>query len=78
MSEHNDETYEPELLTLSDEDGNEQEFEIIDSLELGDDFYYALVPILSDESIETDDGDLVILKVITEEEGAKVIGSEQQ
>lgn len=73
MSEHNDETYEPELLTLSDEDGNEQEFEIIDSLELGDDFYYALVPILSDESIETDDGDLVILKVITEEESGDEI-----
>ena len=75
MSDMFDETYEPDLLTLSDEDGNEQEFEIIDSLEIGDDFYYALVPVTDENSLTSDDGDLVILKVVTEDTGEEILAT---
>ena len=75
MSDMFDETYEPDLLTLSDEDGNEQEFEIIDSLEIGDDFYYALVPVPDENSLTSDDGDLVILKVVTEDTGEEILAT---
>ena len=75
MSDMFDETYEPDLLILSDEDGNEQEFEIIDSLEIGDDFYYALVPVTDENSLTSDDGDLVILKVVTEDTGEEILAT---
>ena len=75
MSDMFDETYEPDLLTLSDEDGNEQEFEIIASLEIGDDFYYALVPVTDENSLTGDDGDLVILKVVTEDTGEEILAT---
>lgn len=75
MSDMFEETYEPDLLTLSDEDGNEQEFEIIDSLEIEDDFYYALVPVTDESSLESDDGDLIILKVITEDTGDEILAT---
>lgn len=54
---------QPDLYTLVDEDGQEQMFELLDSLEYEGDTYYALTPYLEDaEAILADDGEVVILK----------------
>ena len=61
--------YGPDILTLQDEDGNDHEFEVLDSLEEDTNRYLALLPVLDDpqEAVE-DDGELVILKVIGEDD----------
>lgn len=61
--------YERDLVTLMDEEGIEHEFEVVDSLEVGDDEYIALVPVFEkpEDSLE-DSGELVILKMKTDEE----------
>ncbi len=53
---------QPDLYTLVDEDGQEQMFELLDSLEYEGETYYALTPYLDDEAILADDGEVVILK----------------
>ncbi len=54
---------QPDLYTLVDEDGKEQMFELLDSLEYEGDTYYALTPYLEDaEAILADNGEVVILK----------------
>ena len=62
-----------DLLTLVDEDGQEHEFEIIDTIEESGSEYLAMVPVAGepDDPME-DDGDLVILKVV-EEDGEEVL-----
>jgi uncharacterized protein YrzB (UPF0473 family) len=69
MSEHDTNEFTPDLITLLDEDGNELEFEILDSAEMDDAEYLALVP-LEDENAEPGDeaDELVILKVVTDGE----------
>lgn len=61
--------YERDLVTLMDEDGVEHEFEVVDSLEVDDEEYIALVPVFEnpEDSLE-DSGELVILKMVTDEE----------
>lgn len=55
--------YTPDLYTLSDEDGKEQTFELIDCYEEGDNKYYAMVPYYDNPAdIISDSGELVILK----------------
>lgn len=67
MSEMDD--YTPELLSLLDEDGNEHEFEVLDALELNDNRYMALLPTADDpDDVLDDDGQLVIFKVMLDEE----------
>ena len=57
------------LITLLDEEGKEHEFEHLASLEHEGSSYVALVPAYSEpEDILNSDGELVILKVITDEE----------
>lgn len=52
-----------DLYTLVDEDGVEQQFEMLDSMDVGDDRYYALVPYYDDPTKEIEaDSELVILK----------------
>ena len=63
-----DEDDSSNLITLTDEDGTEQTFEIIDVLEEGDVQYFACVPVFdSEEDSLEDDGDLVILKEVVED-----------
>ena len=52
------------FVTLEDEDGNEQVFELLDVLEYEDNTYYALVPYYGDDedALAQDDGEFVILK----------------
>ena len=55
--------YNPEIFTLTDEEGNEHEFELMDVMELDGTTYYALVPYTEDpEAALTEDTELVILK----------------
>lgn len=58
----------PDILTLVDEEGNEHEFEVVDSLEEGEQRYLALVPVMTEEDLEQDDGELVILRATAGEE----------
>lgn len=52
-----------DLYTLVDEDGVEQQFEMLDTLDVGDDRYYALVPYYDDPTKEVEaDTELVVLK----------------
>ena len=49
------------IITLNDEDGNEVKFEFLDLIELDDEQYVVLLPVL--EEGEEDDGEVVILKL---------------
>ena len=60
---------QPDLYTLVDEEGQEQMFELLDSLEYEGETYYALTPYLEDaEAILADDGEVVILKSTYEDD----------
>ncbi len=60
MDEYN---YIPELYTLCDEEGKEQTFEMLDSLVIDDEKYFAMVPYYENpEDLINDSGELVILK----------------
>lgn len=63
------EEYSADLITLVDDDGQEHEFEIVDTLDLNDERYVALVATYDDPEEELqDDGELVILKSVMEGE----------
>ena len=63
-----------DIITLVDDDGQEHEFEIIDSVEQPDGSeYVALVPVFGDEEDAEDSGELIILKVVEEEDGEEVL-----
>ena len=49
------------IITLNDESGNEVKFEFLDLVELENEQYVVLLPVL--EEGEEDDGEVVILKV---------------
>ena len=50
------------LYTLVDEEGKEQVFEMLDSMEVDDKVYYALTPYYEDPNEQLDsDGELVVL-----------------
>ncbi|MCD8106979.1 MAG: DUF1292 domain-containing protein [Oscillospiraceae bacterium] len=54
--------YTPDLLTLVDEDGKEETFELIDTYEEGDQKYFAMVPYFEDpDELIQNDGELIIL-----------------
>ena len=65
MSEEMD--YGPDIVSLVDEDGVESSFEVIDSLDVGEKSYVALVPVEDEENLESDSGELIILRVIEED-----------
>ncbi len=60
----------PEIFTLTDEEGNEHEFELMDVMEIDGNTYYALVPYSEDpEAALEEDTELVILKAGADENG---------
>jgi uncharacterized protein YrzB (UPF0473 family) len=62
------EEYNPDLITLSDDEGNEFTFEVLDAIEDDENRYLALLPIYEDpQKILEDAGELVIVKVIEED-----------
>ena len=50
------------IITLNDEDGQEVKFEFLDLVELDDEEYVVLLPV-SEEGVEDNDGEVVILKL---------------
>lgn len=64
-----EESYNYDILTLIDEEGNEQQFELVDRVEIEGEEYVGLVPIYDDSDDFLDDsGELVILRVGEDEE----------
>ena len=63
-----DEEYQPDLMTLEDEDGNEVTFEVIDALDHKGVHYLAVVEYTEDEA-DAEDAQLVILSVGEDDEG---------
>ncbi len=61
-----DEILEGEFYTLTDEDGNESRFELIGSVEMNENVYYALVP-------EEESEEYVILKLTKDEAGEDIL-----
>ena len=70
MSENiKNEEYNPDLITLQDDDGKEYSFEVLDAIETDIGRYLALLPTFDDPSkLLEDSGELVIVKV-GEEDG---------
>ena len=63
MSENNAQEYNPDLISLVDEDGKEYKFEVLDAIETDIGRYLALLPIYDDPQKMLDDsGELVIVK----------------
>ncbi|MCL6447123.1 MAG: DUF1292 domain-containing protein [Armatimonadetes bacterium] len=62
----------PEVLTLIDEDGEEQDFAILDIVELEGSRYAILLP-LDEEGEEEDEGEAIILKYAKDEEGNEIL-----
>ena len=63
-----DEDYQPDLMTLEDEDGNEVTFEVIDALDHKGVHYLAVVEYTENEE-DAEDAQLVILSVGEDDEG---------
>ena len=63
-----DEEYQPDLMTLEDEDGNEVTFEVIDALDHKGVHYLAVVEYTENEE-DAEDAQLVILSVGEDDEG---------
>lgn len=64
------EEYTPDLIELTDEEGNKYNFEVLDAYENGDNKYVALSPCNEDGSpSEEDDGSLIIMKAVEEDDG---------
>ncbi len=57
-----DEDFTPDLISLTDDEGNERDFEVLDALELDGKTYIALIPINEDGS-DNEDGEYVVLRV---------------
>lgn len=69
------ELYGPDLVTLLDEEGNEHEFELVDTLEENGQRFVALVAAYDDPDEQLqDDGELVVLKSV-EENGEEFLES---
>ena len=64
MSENKDMEYNPDIITLADDEGKEYTFEVLDAIDTDDARYLALLPQYSDpEKMLEDSGELVIVKV---------------
>lgn len=72
MSEMNE--FTPELFELIDEHGNKRCFELVDSLEMNGEQYFAMIPTVEDDDFLNANLELVILKVV-EENGEEVLAS---
>lgn len=74
----NEEIFDDEefpILVLVDEDGEEHEFELLAELEIEDQSYRVLIPVGEDEEVdEEEEVEVVILKVVYDEEGNEFLG----
>lgn len=59
--------YNPDIVTLTDDDGKEYSFEILDAVETDEARYLAMLPVYDDpKKLLDDSGELVIVKVMEE------------
>ena len=66
----NEEMYEPDIISVNDEDGNEILFELLERYETDDDVYVAITDYRDDdEDIVEADFEVIILKVVTDDNG---------
>ncbi len=66
----NEEIYEPDIISVSDEDGNEILFELLERYETDSDVYVAITEYRNDEEeIVEADFEVIILKVVEDENG---------
>ncbi len=64
------EEYNPDLVTVVDDDGVEHTFEELDRIETDDARYVALVPYFENvEEMLEDDGEIIVLRVDEDENG---------
>lgn len=64
------EEYNPDLLTLTNDDGEEYTFELLDTLEEEGATFVALTPYFDDPADAVEDsGNLVIMRQVTDEDG---------
>ena len=59
--------FTPDLVSVVDEEGNQHQFEILDAIETDEARYVALVPVLDPQAAVEDDGELIVLQVVTED-----------
>ena len=65
--------YSPDLITLTDEDGKEFSFEVIDAADCNDERYLAVVPYAEDSTEQLEeDANLIIMRV-GEEDGEEYL-----
>lgn len=66
----NEEIYEPDIISVTDEDGNEILFELLERYETDDNVYVAITEYRDDEEeIVEADFEVIILKVVEDENG---------
>lgn len=64
----NEEFYEPDIISVNDEDGNEILFELLERYETNNDVYVAITRYYeTDEEIVEGDYEVIILKVVNED-----------
>ena len=64
------EDYNPDIVSVIDENGEEHHFEELDRIETDEGRFVALLPIYQDaEEILDDDGELIILSVVEDADG---------
>lgn len=62
--------YNPDIITVTDDNGQEHTFEVLDRIETDDAKYAALVPVYDEpEEMLEDDGELIVLRVEEQEDG---------
>lgn len=61
---NNEQGYDPDIITLSDDDGKEYTFEVLDAIESDLGRYLALLPVYDDpQKTLEESGELVVVKV---------------
>lgn len=66
----NEEYYEPDILSVTDDDGNEMLFELLERYETDEDVYVAITRYYdTDEEIVDGDYEVIILKVQNDDNG---------
>ena len=66
----NEDIYDADPITLTDEDGNEFEFEVMDEIDYKDGHYYALLPLFDDPENEiSQDDTYMIFEAVEDENG---------
>lgn len=65
-----EQSFSNDIVTLTDDDGKNYSFEILDAIETDSGRYLAMIPYFADPQEKLDDsGDLVLVKVLEDENG---------